>query len=307
MVDKSQVRTSPKKATAGSVNKGTQVYPNDRILAGPEGLWVKCTQCGEILQSRILAENQQVCPECSHHFRMGAWERISHLTGNAAFEELGERFRSLDPLQFVDLKPYRDRLEKAESITNQSDAIITGFSSIAGPEKIKIGLGVFEFRFMGGSMGAVVGEKICELLEAALHRQVPVIIVSTSGGARMQEGILSLMQMAKTVSLVKEMKKNSLPFVSVLADPTTGGVAASFAMVGDVILAEPNALVGFAGPRIIGQTMRQELPAGFQRSEFLLKHGFIDAIISRKELPATISKILNLFMHGTWQKNRSKK
>lgn len=269
-----------------------------------EGLWVKCTQCGEILQSRVLKDNLHVCPECSHHFRLGAWERIQQLTQPGSFEEFDAGLESTDPLVFTDQKPYKERLTKAQGATSLKDAIVTGRGRL---EQVDVLLGVFEFRFMGGSMGAVVGEKIARLMERALELKLPVILVSTSGGARMQEGILSLMQMARTVSLAGLLKKNGIPFIAVLADPTTGGVAASFAMVGDVIIAEPNALIGFAGPRVIGQTMRQELPSGFQRAEFLLKHGFIDLIVSRRELSQTISKILIMLTQGTWQKTRVKK
>ena len=278
--------------------------PSERVLRVPEGLWVKCAQCGEILQSKALKDNQQVCPECSHHFRIGAWERIAQLTQDSAFEEIVPGLKSSNPLNFIDQKPYDVRLDTAFKATGQLDAIVTGRGVIGGSQVM---LGAFEFRFMGGSMGAVVGEKIARLFEAALDEKLPAVIVSSSGGARMQEGIVSLMQLAKTVALAGEMKKNKLPFISVLTDPTTGGVAASFALVGDVILAAPNALIGFAGPRIIAQTIRQELPPGFQRSEFLLKHGFVDRIVPRKDLPQTISKIINMLTQGSWPRKSSAK
>ena len=265
--------------------------PSDRVVKVPEGFWVKCTSCGEILQSKTLKENMHVCPECEFHFRVGAWERISLLTQDHTFEEMDSELRSNDPLRFVDTKPYIERLAKAAESTQALDAIVTGHGAIAG---VEVMLGSFEFKFMGGSMGPVVGEKIARLLEAAIEGKLPVVMVISSGGARMQEGILSLMQMAKTSALVGEMKKNGLPYITVLADPTTGGVAASFAMLGDVIIAEPGALIGFAGPRVIEQTMRQSLPKGFQRSEFLLKHGFVDMIVQRKDLPQTLSKILGM-------------
>lgn len=273
--------------------------PSDKVVKVPEGFWVKCSSCGEILQSKTLKDNQQVCPECDFHFRLGAWERIALLTQDHGFEEMDAGLKSNDPLEFTDTKPYAQRLVKAAETTAQFDAIVTGRGSIGGVDAM---LGSFEFRFMGGSMGAVVGEKIARLLEAAIDSSLPVVMVTASGGARMQEGILSLMQMAKTSALVGEMKRRSLPYITVLADPTTGGVAASFAMLGDVIIAEPGALIGFAGPRVIEQTMRQALPKGFQRSEFLLKHGFVDMIVHRKELPHTISRMLNLFKQGSWPK-----
>ncbi|MBI3543379.1 MAG: acetyl-CoA carboxylase carboxyltransferase subunit beta [Deltaproteobacteria bacterium] len=277
--------------------------PSDKVVKVPEGFWVKCSSCGEILQSKVLKDNLQVCPECDFHFRVGAWERIAVLTQDHTFEEIDAGLRSNDPLKFNDTKPYVSRLERAAESTHQLDAIVTGRGTIAGTEAM---LGSFEFRFMGGSMGAVVGEKIARLFEAAIENELPAVIVSSSGGARMQEGILSLMQMAKTSALVAEMKRKGLPYISVLADPTTGGVAASFAMLGDIIVAEPGALIGFAGPRVIEQTMRQGLPKGFQRSEFLLKHGFVDMIVHRKDLPQTLSKILNMLKQGSWPKTARK-
>lgn len=277
--------------------------PSDKVVKVPEGFWVKCTSCGEILQSQVLKDNQQVCLECNFHFRIGAWERITWLTQDHQFEETDSALISKDPLNFFDTKAYVDRLKQGLESTTGLDAIITGQGTIAGVQSM---LGAFEFRFMGGSMGVVVGEKITRLFELALKRKLPVVLVSASGGARMQEGILSLMQLAKTTSLVYQMKKARLPYLSVLADPTTGGVAASFAMLGDVILAEPGALIGFAGPRVIEQTMRQALPQGFQRSEFLLKHGFIDMIVQRKDLPQTIAKILMSLQHRLCNKVRKK-
>jgi acetyl-CoA carboxylase carboxyl transferase subunit beta len=237
----------------------TQV--SQRTSKVPEGLWVKCTQCSEILQSKVLKDNLHVCPECSLHFRMSAADRISMLTDEGSFDEYAEDLVSNDPLEFDDTKPYKARLQG-----------------------LPYHLGVFEFKFMGGSMGVVVGEKIARLFESALKDKLPAVVVSASGGARMQEGILSLMQMAKTTAMINEMRQAGIPYIAVLTDPTTGGVAASFAMLGDIIIAEPRALIGFAGPRVIEQTIRQSLPEGFQRSEFLLKHGFLDRIVSRKDL-----------------------
>jgi acetyl-CoA carboxylase carboxyl transferase subunit beta len=258
---------------------------SSRISKVPEGLWVKCTSCGEILQSKVLKDGLQVCPECQHHFRMSAAERIAMLTDEGSFDEYAEDLVSTDPLEFDDLKPYRDRLRSAAGSTGLRDAFVVGKARLGG---LPYHLGVFEFKFMGGSMGIVVGEKVTRLFEAALKDRLPAVIVSASGGARMQEGILSLMQMAKSTGLISQLRAEGIPYISVLTDPTTGGVAASFAMLGDVILAEPKALIGFAGPRVIEQTIRQSLPEGFQRSEFLVKHGFVDRIVSRKQLASEL-------------------
>jgi acetyl-CoA carboxylase carboxyl transferase subunit beta len=255
---------------------------SQRTSKVPEGLWVKCSQCSEILQSKVLKENLQVCPECAFHFRMLAADRIAMLTDEGSFDEYAEDLVSTDPLEFDDTKPYRDRLRSAAGATGLRDAFVVGKAKLQG---LPFHLGVFEFKFMGGSMGVVVGEKVTRLFESALIDRLPAVVVSASGGARMQEGILSLMQMAKTTALVNHLRKEGIPYISVLTDPTTGGVAASFAMLGDLIVAEPNALIGFAGPRVIQQTIRQSLPEGFQRSEFLLKHGFVDRIVARKDLP----------------------
>jgi acetyl-CoA carboxylase carboxyl transferase subunit beta len=257
----------------------TQV--SQRTSKVPEGLWVKCTQCSEILQSKVLKDNLHVCPECSLHFRMSAADRISMLTDEGSFDEYAEDLVSNDPLEFDDTKPYKARLRSAADSTGLRDAFVVGKARLQG---LPYHLGVFEFKFMGGSMGVVVGEKIARLFESALKDKLPAVVVSASGGARMQEGILSLMQMAKTTAMINEMRQAGIPYIAVLADPTTGGVAASFAMLGDIIIAEPRALIGFAGPRVIEQTIRQSLPEGFQRSEFLLKHGFLDRIVSRKDL-----------------------
>ena len=246
----------------------------------PEGLWVKCTRCGEILQSKILLENLRVCPECSFHFRMTAEERINLLSSDS-FEEYAENLVSTDPLEFEDQKPYRERLRASAEKTGMGDACVVGKACLKG---VPYHLGIFEFKFMGGSMGVVVGEKITLLFEAAIKDRLPAVVVVASGGARMQEGILSLMQMAKTSAQIEKMREDGIPFISVITDPTTGGVAASFAMLGDIILAEPEALIGFAGPRVIQQTIRQNLPEGFQKSEFLFDHGFVDRIVHRNQL-----------------------
>jgi acetyl-CoA carboxylase carboxyl transferase subunit beta len=257
----------------------------DRVSRVPEGLWVKCPNCGEILQTKSLKESWQVCTECQHHLRLSATQRVSLLCDEGKFEEYDEDLHSLDPLEFDDTKPYRDRLKSAQDTTGFQDACITGRASLGG---LAYHLGVFEFKFLGGSMGVVVGEKMSRLLERALSEKLPAVIVSASGGARMQEGILSLMQMAKVSSRIVKMREAGLPYLSVLTDPTTGGVAASFAMQGDLILAEPGALIGFAGPRVIQATIRQALPPEAQRSEFLKRHGFVDRVVSRKDLPAEL-------------------
>jgi len=274
----------------------TQV--SQRTSKVPEGLWVKCGQCDEILQSKILKEGLQVCPECGAHFRMSAADRISLLCDDGEFDEYAEDLVSTDPLEFDDLKPYRDRLRSAAGTTGLRDAFVVGRAKLKG---LPYHLGVFEFKFMGGSMGVVVGEKIARLFESALKDKLPAVVVSASGGARMQEGILSLMQMAKTTALISQLRDAGIPYISILTDPTTGGVAASFAMLGDVILAEPKALIGFAGPRVIEQTIRQQLPQGFQRSEFLLSHGFIDRIVARKDLAAELRTWMLRLGHSTCQ------
>jgi len=277
----------------------TQIVP-DRTSKVPEGLWTKCNDCGEILHSKNLYDVLQVCTECGYHFRMRAVDRIAMLSdppkGNeSVFKEYGQDLVSTDPLEFDDLKPYRVRLRAAAQQTGMGDAFVSGKTRLGG---LPYHLGVFEFKFMGGSMGAVVGEKVALVFEGALKDKLPAVIVSASGGARMQEGILSLMQMAKTSAMIERMRNEGLPYISILTDPTTGGVAASFAMLGDIILAEPNALIGFAGPRVIEQTIRQSLPKGFQRSEFLLQHGFVDRIVHRKELAKELhSWMLRLGQH----------
>jgi acetyl-CoA carboxylase carboxyl transferase subunit beta len=262
---------------------------SERTSKVPEGLWVKCTACGEILQTKPLREHFQVCSECGHHFRMSAADRIAMLSDEGSFDEYAEDLVSMDPLEFDDLKPYKSRLHSAAMNTGVKDACVVGKAKLGG---LPYHLGVFEFKFMGGSMGVVVGEKITRLFEQALADKLPAVTVSSSGGARMQEGILSLMQMAKTSSLVEKMRNEGIPFISILTDPTTGGVAASFSMLGDIIVAEPNALIGFAGPRVIQQTLRQALPPDCQRSEFLQKHGFLDRIVHRKELAREVREMM---------------
>jgi acetyl-CoA carboxylase carboxyl transferase subunit beta len=258
---------------------------SSKIAKIPEGLWGKCPSCNEIVQTRQLQENASVCPECEHHLRISAVERIALLTDENSFQPYGTHIQSNDPLQFDDQKPYQQRLEQAIKTHKINDALIAGKGTCNG---MPFHLAVFEFKFMGGSMGVIVGEKITMVLEKALEDRCPAVIVSASGGARMQEGILSLMQMAKTTAAIQQLRENGIPYISILTDPTTGGVAASFAMLGDIIIAEPGALIGFAGPRVIEQTIRQKLPEGFQRSEFLLKHGFLDRVVHRKNMKAEL-------------------
>jgi acetyl-CoA carboxylase carboxyl transferase subunit beta len=267
--------------------------PDSHPFTAPEGYWVKCPECGSILQKTALLDNQEVCTECTHHFRCSAHRRIEILVDPGSFVETDKNIESTDVLSFVDSKPYPQRLVAAQKKHSLKDAFVSGSAKISS---IPVEIGSFEFFFMGGSMGMVVGEKVARLFERALKKKKPAIIFQSSGGARMQEGILSLMQMAKTAAVLEKFKaKAQQPYISILTDPTTGGVAASFAMLGDFHLAEPKALVGFAGPRVIQQTINQHLPEGFQRAEFLLEHGMIDQIIDRREMRSEISKILMYF------------
>jgi acetyl-CoA carboxylase carboxyl transferase subunit beta len=254
----------------------------------PEGLWVKCPSCGEVIYNKDLAATLSVCPKCAHHFRLGATERLRMLF-DATWQEYDTDLQSTDPLKFVDTKPYRKRLEASIAATGMKDAVICATGRI---DDIETSVAAMEYSFIGGSMGVVVGEKITRAIERAIERRLPVVIVSSSGGARMMEGALSLMQMAKISAALARLDRARLPYVSVLTDPTTGGVTASFAMLGDVNIAEPKALIGFAGPRVIEQTIRQKLPDGFQRSEFLLEHGMLDLVVDRRELKAAIARVL---------------
>ncbi len=259
----------------------------------PSDLWKKCPACNETLLIKDLAKNLYLCSKCDNHLRMPLWDRIALLTDDNSFVEINQDMRSIDPLNFVDSKPYPERLVEAIKKTDVNEAVATGRASLNGR---KIFLGVMNFEFMGGSMGSVVGEKLTELIEAGAREKVPVLVVSASGGARMQEGIFSLMQMAKTSAAVKRLNEAAVPFISVMTDPTTGGVSASFASLGDVNIAEPGALVGFAGPRVIEQTIRQKLPEGFQRSKFLLEHGMLDCVVHRRVLKNTVARILRLLV-----------
>jgi acetyl-CoA carboxylase carboxyl transferase subunit beta len=257
-----------------------------------EGLWIKCASCKEIMYRAEVERAGRVCPKCHYPFRISARERLGQLADPGSFEERETGLATTDPLSFKDTKKYRERIRAAAQKTTSDEAVICGVASIGGQPAV---LAVFEFGFLGGSMGSVVGEKLTRAIELAIDKHLPVVIVSASGGARMQEGILSLMQMAKTSAALARLAANGLPYLSVLTDPTTGGVTASFAMLGDVILAEPRALIGFAGPRVIAETIRQPLPEGFQRSEFLLSHGQLDMIVERRDLKETLRRILAFF------------
>jgi acetyl-CoA carboxylase carboxyl transferase subunit beta len=268
----------------------TEGAPKKVVIA--EGLWIKCESCKEIVYRAEVERAGRVCPKCRYPFRISARERIGSLCDAGSFEEHQASLASVDPLSFKDTKRYRDRLKAAKQKTAAEEAVVTGLGRVGGHPAM---LCVFEFGFLGGSMGSVVGEKLTRAIELAIDKHVPVIIVAASGGARMQEGILSLMQMAKTSAALERLGRARLPYLSVLTDPTTGGVTASFAMLGDVILAEPRALIGFAGPRVIAETIRQPLPEGFQRAEFLLDHGQLDMIVERKELKDTLRRLLAFF------------
>jgi acetyl-CoA carboxylase carboxyl transferase subunit beta len=257
-----------------------------------EGLWLKCEKCGQIIWKKALDENQQVCPKCEYHFRIDARARLATLFDDNQFEELDPYLVSTNPLHFVDSKTYDDRLHAMQEATQLSDALISASGKLAGRQ---VNICAMELKFIGGSMGAVVGEKITRAIERSMESRAPLIIVSASGGARMQEGAISLMQLAKISAALMRLDDVKVPYISVLTDPTTGGVTASFAMLGDLNIAEPGALIGFAGPRVIEQTIRQKLPEGFQRSEFLLDHGFLDAVVKRSEMKPYIAQALSFF------------
>ena len=257
----------------------------------PDGLWVKCDECGEIIHKKELEQNLFTCPKCSHHFRIGSKEYLEIILDADSFKEHDRRMRSVDPLKFRDTKKYRDRIPEAIKKTGLFDAARWGTGTI---NKSPVVCAVMDFQFIGGSMGSVVGEKIGRAIDRAWKSKHPLIVVSSSGGARMMEGALSLMQMAKTSAKLARLADAGVPYVSVLTDPTTGGVTASFSMLGDVHIAEPNALIGFAGPRVIKQTIGKDLPPGFQRSEFLVDHGFIDQVVHRKELKNSLFQIISL-------------
>jgi len=255
----------------------------------PEGLWIKCPGCTQLIYKKDLDESLNVCPKCAHHFRISAAERLRALFDDGQYTEHFPNLISLDPLQFTDTKPYRQRLQHTISSTGLKDAIIVATGKL---DRLDVVIAAMEYSFIGGSMGVVVGEKIARAVEMALERRQPVIVISCSGGARMMEGALSLMQMAKVSAALARLDRAKLPFISVLTDPTTGGVTASFAMLGDLNIAEPKALIGFAGPRVIEQTIKQKLPEGFQRSEFLVEHGMLDLVVDRRDMKATLSRAL---------------
>src|ERR1700720_3409808 len=258
-----------------------------------EGMWTKCSSCRAIIWKKDLESNWNVCPKCDHHFRLGARRRLELLLDDERYDEFDPDLASSDPLKFSDTKPYAQRLKDAQHKLGMKDAILTAEGHLNGRPVICCSM---EFGFIGGSMGAVVGEKVGRAIERSLARGIPLIIVSCSGGARMMEGVVSLMQLAKVSAALARLDDAELPFISILTDPTTGGVTASYAMLGDLNIAEPGALIGFAGPRVIEQTIRQKLPEGFQRSEFLLKHGMLDAVVPRLEMKTYISQALKFFV-----------
>jgi len=257
----------------------------------PDGVWVKCPDCDSVLYREDLDANMQVCPKCQHHLRISARKRAEHLLDDHNFRELAKDVKPEDFLKFKDIKSYPQRINEASISTGESDALILVVGSIM---KIKSVVALFEFDFMGGSMGSVVGEKFVRGIEYATEKNIPFVSVAASGGARMQEGLMSLMQMAKTTAALKKLDEKKIPYISILTDPTMGGVSASFAFVADVVIAEPNALIGFAGPRVIEQTVREKLPKGFQRSEFLLEKGSIDLIVDRRDLRKKVGSLLSL-------------
>jgi len=258
----------------------------------PEGFWIKCAGCKEIIYRKEVDSNDRICPKCEYHFSISVDERISLTCDVGSFVEWSANLTSGDPLVFKDTIRYRERVKRAQKKTGRNDAMVIGEARILGWPAV---VGVMDFTFLGGSMGSVVGEKITRAAERAIERRVPLILFSASGGARMQEGILSLMQMAKTSAAIARMGERNLPYISVMTDPTFGGVAASYSMLGDINIAEPGALIGFAGPRVIEQTIKQKLPEGFQHSEFLLEHGMLDLIVHRKQMRETLGRLLTFF------------
>jgi acetyl-CoA carboxylase carboxyl transferase subunit beta len=262
----------------------------------PEGLWSRCSKCSEIVYTKELERNAKICPKCGYHFRLEVDERVRLLLDDGERHELWSELQPADPLGFTDSVSYRERLSTYQARTGRRDAVIVVAGRIEGSSVV---LAVMDYGFMGGSMGSVVGEKIARAALEATRREIPLVVVSASGGARMQEGALSLMQMAKIAAALARLREAGLPYLSVLTDPTTGGVTASFAMLGDLNLAEPGALIGFAGPRVIEQTIRETLPEGFQTSEFLLEHGFLDLVVERTELKSTLARCLRHFAAGS--------
>ncbi|KUO59039.1 acetyl-CoA carboxyl transferase [bacterium BRH_c32] len=268
------------------------ISPESKKSDIPDGQWSKCGDCGEIVHNKQLEQNSSICPKCGFHFRIGSQQYFELLFDGGEFKELDKKMRSADPLEFTDTKNYGERIIATIKKTGLNDAIRTGVGKIEGKKAV---ISCMDFGFIGGSMGSVVGEKIARAIEKACDEKIPMILISQSGGARMMEGAYSLMQMAKTSTRLSRLSEMKLPFISVLTDPTTGGVTASYAMLGDVIIAEPKALIGFAGPRVIKQTIGRDLPEGFQRSEFLLENGFLDFIVNRKELKGKLSLLMEYF------------
>ncbi len=260
----------------------------------PDGMWTKCPECNEIIHKKLLEQNLFTCIKCNYHFRIGSKEYFKILLDEGTFKEMDKKLRSVDPLGFVDSKKYSTRLDETIKKTGLYDAVRTGTGSI---NEISVVIACMDFGFIGGSMGSVVGEKIARAIDVALKQKFPLIIISSSGGARMMEGALSLMQLAKTSAKLAQLSDGGVPYISVMTDPTTGGVTASFAMLGDINVAEPAALIGFAGPRVIKQTIGKDLPKGFQRSEFLVEKGFVDLVIHRKEMKDQLTKILHLLLN----------
>ncbi|MBM4137017.1 MAG: acetyl-CoA carboxylase carboxyltransferase subunit beta [Nitrospira sp.] len=271
--------------------KKTKELKTDRKGKIPEGLWVKCDSCKEIVYRKEIEKNLKVCPKCNYHFRISARDRLKLLVDEGSFTELDENLVSGDPLHFKDTISYKERLKENQQKSGLKEAVISGDALIKGHP---VSLVIMDFSFMGGSMGSVVGEKVSKAAERSIEENQPLIIVASSGGARMQEGIFSLMQMAKVSAAIGRLKENGILYISILCDPTFGGVTASFAMLGDIIIAEPKSLIGFAGPRVIEQTIKQPLPEGFQRADFLLEHGLIDMVVDRKNLEDMLAKLLDL-------------
>ena len=266
------------------------ISPDSQKRETPDGQWIKCSACDEIINVKQLELHFWVCHKCNHHFRIGSEEYISLLIDEGSFKEFDKKIRSADPLNFQDTKKYSDRINSAIKKTGLNDAVRTGIGKIDGK---KVSFACMDFKFVGGSMGSVVGEKIARAIDRAYEQKIPMILISQSGGARMMEAALSLMQMAKTSARLARLADAKLPYISILTDPTTGGTTASYAMLGDINIAEPNALIGFAGPRVIKETIGKDLPDGFQKSEFLLEHGFIDIISERKDLKRKLSQIID--------------
>ena len=290
--------TPPPAATETAFVKKPRLGGKSRKKDIPEGLWTKCPKCETMVFDKELDENLKVCPKCAHHFPIGARERIHSLVETCSFEEMDADMVSLDVLEFTGVASYRAKLDAYQRTTGLKDAVITGIGKLADQ---RLALGVMDFSFLGGSMGSVVGEKLTRLIEAGTDKGLPVVIISTSGGARMYEGMFSLMQMAKTCAALAYHAKARLPYISVLTHPTTAGVMASYASVGDLIIAEPAAMIGFAGPRVIKDTTQAELPPGFQTAEFLLDHGLIDAIVPRKEMKERLAYYLDFLTEGKRQ------